>query len=309
MLVGFWQRGIRPDLIMFSDVGAERENTYGYLEIINEWLEYVGFPPVTVVRYVPQKFKHWPPYYTIEENCLTNGTLPSLAYGGHACSSKWKIQAQAKYLKTWAPAVQAWAAGVKVTKCIGFEASPHELRRTKRCSTFAVQDEDQTKTTLTFPLQDWGWDRDECKRQIEKAGLVVPPKSSCYFCPAMKPWEVEELSTRQLASIVIIEARAAPRHLAHAAAKGWPYGVGKPCVEGLWRKAVKGMRGATPKPGSMTEYIRSKGLLPAEEIDRLIELTPTEPLSKADFDRLGFNGWQDWITSLVEQAALEPMTK
>jgi hypothetical protein len=29
-------------------------------------------------------------------------------------------------------------------------------------------------------------------------------------------------------------------------------------VEGLWRKAVKGSRGATPRPGSMTEYIETR---------------------------------------------------
>ena len=34
MLVGYHQRGIRPDLIIFSDVGAEREATYDYLPII-----------------------------------------------------------------------------------------------------------------------------------------------------------------------------------------------------------------------------------------------------------------------------------
>jgi len=26
-------------------------------------------------------------------------------------------------------------------------------------------------------------------------------------------------------------------------------------IDGLWRKPVKGMRGATPRPGSMTEFI------------------------------------------------------
>jgi hypothetical protein len=34
MLVGYAARGIRPDLILFSDVGAEKEGTYEYLPII-----------------------------------------------------------------------------------------------------------------------------------------------------------------------------------------------------------------------------------------------------------------------------------
>src|SRR5262245_47929671 len=75
------RRGIRPDLILHADPGAEHEGTYAYLPILNAYLRSVDFPEVVVVKYVPKNFKNWPPYYTIEENCLTNGTLPSLAFG------------------------------------------------------------------------------------------------------------------------------------------------------------------------------------------------------------------------------------
>lgn len=37
-------------------------------------------------------------------------------------------------------------------------------------------------------------------------------------------------------------------------------------VEGLWRSTVKGARGAEPRPGSMTAFIRKEGLLDAEAI-------------------------------------------
>lgn len=299
VLIGLHQRGERPDLIIFSDVGDEKEKTYRYLDVINAWCIYVGFPEVTVVRYTPQNFKHWPPYYTLFENCMTNITLPSLAYGGHACSSKWKIDAQRKFLETWAPAQEAWARGGKVTKCIGFEDSPKEHRRTKRCATFAVQDEDPSRVTLRFPLQEWGWDLERCIREIEAAGLPVPPKSSCHFCPAMKPWEVDELSQVQLARIVIMEARTAPRHLQHAKEKNWPRGEGVPLIEGLWRRRVKGFRGATPKPGSMTEYIREKGLLPAAQVDALIQLTPTQHIRQSDFERDGLRNWSEWAERII----------
>lgn len=35
----------------------------------------------------------------------------------------------------------------------------------------------------TYPLLDLGMDRDACKRTIAAAGIPVPPKSSCFFCP------------------------------------------------------------------------------------------------------------------------------
>ncbi len=38
VLVGFVQRNIRPDLILFADVGAEKDETYAYLPIANYYL-------------------------------------------------------------------------------------------------------------------------------------------------------------------------------------------------------------------------------------------------------------------------------
>lgn len=38
--------------------------------------------------------------------------------------------------------------------------------------------------------------RDDCKRIIEEAGLPVPPKSSCFFCPFQKRYEWQELKRK-----------------------------------------------------------------------------------------------------------------
>src|SRR5215471_17622806 len=81
LLVGLWRRGITPHAILFANTGGEKDETYAYLDVMNAWLRDVGFPTITVVRNVVQDFKHWPPYHTLEENCLTNGTLPSVAFG------------------------------------------------------------------------------------------------------------------------------------------------------------------------------------------------------------------------------------
>jgi hypothetical protein len=306
MLIGLHQRGIRPDLILFADVGSERQTTYDYLPIMNAWLTSVGFPQVTVVRYQPKDFKHWPPYEGLYENCLTNVTLPSISYGMAACSSKNKIDPQNKFLASWEPARCAWANGQKVRKAIGFEDTPHEQRRAKKgCATFAVQTDEKDKYELWFPLQEWHWDLDRCIREIQAAGLPVPGKSSCFMCAAMKTWEVTELAEvdpDKLRRIVILEARVRGRHLEYAKAKGWPRGEGVPLVEGLWRRSVKGCRGATPRPGSMTEYIRQQHLLPAAEIDALIAATPQCHFSAEDFAAHGISGWQEWIARICEGA-------
>jgi hypothetical protein len=275
VLVEFARRGIVPDLILFADTGSESDHTYAYRPVIDEWLARVGFPAITVVRYEPQDFKHWPPYHSLEENCLTNSTLPSLAFGFKSCSQKWKIAPQDKFVAAWPLAQAAWGLGFKVRKVIGYDAGPADLRRRNHAGSL-----EDSKYDYWYPLIEWGWDRERCKKEIEASGLPVPPKSSCYFCPAMKPRELHDLTPEKLKRIVVIEARAKPRLTD---------------IDGLWRKPVKGMRGATPRPGSMTEYIRSSGLLPAEEIDRLITVTPTQAITAEEIA-----GWQEWLTHITQ---------
>lgn len=249
MLIGLHQRGVRPDIILFADTGAEKPETYAFETPMQEWLRSVGFPPIITVRYVPRNFKNWPQYYTLEDNCLTNGTLPGISFGPASCSQKWKQQPQHRHLQQWRPAVECWGRGDRVVKLIGFDASPADRRRT-----FAAGPDEGRHYVHHYPLQQWGWDRENCKRHISAAGLPVPPKSSCFFCLAMKPAEVEALQPEYLRRIVAMEARAKPRLTAS---------------EGLWRTTVKGTRGGTPRPGSMTAFIRANGLLPTDEIDAI----------------------------------------
>lgn len=271
MLVGFLDRGIRPDLIITAHTGSEHGATYAAQDRLHRWLEKVGFPPVTYVRYRARNFKNWPPYHSLEDNCLTNGTLPSLAFGGRkSCSAKWKVTPQLQFMNTWQPAMDAWNAGLKVIKCIGFDASPIDAKRTKTYATLPT--EEAEKYDIQYPLLEWGWDREECGRQIKRHGLFFPEgqetdglcKSSCFFCPAMKTWEVRELPDDELRRIVVMEARAAPR-LTN--------------IKGLWGVGIKGTRGGDKRPGSMTQFIRDEGLLSSDLIDQLISETPKEIVS------------------------------
>ncbi len=46
---------------------------------------------------------------------------------------------------------------------------------------------------VRYPLREWGLDRNACIRVISDAGLPVPPKSACFFCPASKRHEIDQL--------------------------------------------------------------------------------------------------------------------
>ena len=209
-----------------------------------------------MVRYKPRNFKHYPPYRSLGENVITNGTLPSISFGRGTCSQKWKISPQDAWTKTWPAAVECWARGDKVVKLIGCDCSPADNRRYAE-----VADRNDPYYQHRYPLREWGWTRDDCIARIVQAGVPVPSKSACFFCAASKPEEIRALPPALLRQIVLMEARAAPR-LRN--------------VEGLWRTAVKGARGAQARPGSMTAFIRAEELLPAGEIDAIAADAPAE---------------------------------
>lgn len=183
LLIGIERRGLRPDLILFADTGGEKTATYLYAPIMQQWLRDVGFPPFHVVRYTP-KFVN---YSTLYDNCRQNETLPILAFGRKSCSLKWKRQPQDRYVRQWEPARLAWACGIKVRKLIGFDAG-ETIRR-------YADPGDDPRYDNRNPLMEWGWDRATCERVIADAGLPVPVKSACSFCPAMKKPELVQLAT------------------------------------------------------------------------------------------------------------------
>ena len=186
MLVEMVRRGEHVDVITFADTGGERQETYRYLEMFGEWLAAHGYPEIIRVKKGGKE-------ETLEENCIRMNMLPSVAYGWKSCSLKFKIEPQEKFANNWQPAKQAWAAGEKVIKCIGYDAG--EPQRAKF-------DEDK-KYRWRYPLIEWDMGREECIESIRAAGLPLPGKSACFFCPNSKPQEIlalpEELKLRAIA--------------------------------------------------------------------------------------------------------------
>jgi len=239
MLLGLHARGQRPDLILFADTGDEKPETYDYRTVIDGWLAARGWPTVVTVRRKPTRSRvSGGVYTTLGENCLEHETLPSLAFGYKACSKKWKREPQDAYCAAWAPARAAWKVGLRVTKAIGYDAGPQDSKRAWRLK-------DDRRYTYVYPLREWGWTRERCIEEIQGAGLPVPEKSACFYCPASKPAELVTLHRKHpelTARIIEMEDRARP-HLT--------------TIEGLWRRSVKGARGAVPHPGSMADFIRA----------------------------------------------------
>jgi hypothetical protein len=179
MLVGLVQEGIKVDKILFADTGGEKPHTYQFIKLFDKWLQKNGMPKITVV----QSMNINGTYITLESYCFQRNSLPSLAYGFKSCSEKHKIRPQNKYLNNWQPAKDAWKAGRKVIKYVGFDAS--EDHRIKPYS--------DDKYDVQYPLVDWGWDREDCVQAVASEELPQPGKSACFFCPSTTKTEILEL--------------------------------------------------------------------------------------------------------------------
>ncbi len=242
VLVAFIEAGIRPQAILFADTGGEKDATYRYIAVQNKYLQERQFPEVTVCKLATTT-----DYDSLQGNCLDNETLPSLAFGLHSCSVKWKIVPQdmviqgAKGIVNKHPGLDSfkdcWKDGawfdtgevkrVKVSKkrlqvgidadgkpyaevpiwdwnpgtgrnpikVIGYDDSDQDRKRRGKVHDGALNRPAGDKPAYKpydfwYPLQDLGWKRGECIKAIQAAGLEVPVKSACYFCPASKAWEL-----------------------------------------------------------------------------------------------------------------------
>jgi hypothetical protein len=245
MLLGWHQRGLqRPDAILFADTGSEKPQTYAYLPTINAWLERVGYPSVTVVKNASPIAGD----KSLHEECLRKSVLPSLAYGGHSCSIKWKVDPQLKWVREhfgWTQGRKqrgaterpegTFAHGPDIVKLVGYDAGPKDARRVSNAT-----DKWPPGHINRYPLIEWGWDRAACLQAIISADLPgwnpaylhadlvtfsrlewierggVPCKSSCFMCPASQKAEIAMLKdcrSPQLDVALEMERRAVARGL------------------------------------------------------------------------------------------------
>lgn len=174
MLIECVKRGVEVEHILFADTGGERPHTYAYVDMLSDWCVAHGLPKIKTVQ----------GKISLEADCLKRGALPSVAYGFKTCSQRWKARPQDNYLKNCDSIKAEWAAGRKVAKLIGFDAD--ESHRTK--------DYEDKHYIAQYPLVEWDMGRDECIQTIEDAGLCLPGKSACFFCPSSKASEIRQLA-------------------------------------------------------------------------------------------------------------------
>ena len=181
LLVYLQREGFVPKAIVMADPGSERVGTVRFRDHeLPQWLVKVGFPKLEVIDRISEGAhvaRAWR-LETLEGECLRTQSLPSVAYGWKKCSAKYKGDTQRWWAARQEWAKELWASGRKIRKVIGYDAG--ETRRVKKSF---QNDWEEARFVPWYPLHDAGFDRDGCEELIRGAGLSVPPKSACTFCP------------------------------------------------------------------------------------------------------------------------------
>jgi PP-loop superfamily ATP-utilizing enzyme len=95
---------------------------------------------------------------------MSNGAPAS-----RTCTSEYKIKVVAK----WAKKMGATKADPAI---VAIGISTDEMQRANNRQPIPYE-------VIEYPLLDLGINRGDCQNIIADAGLPIPPKSSCYFCP------------------------------------------------------------------------------------------------------------------------------
>lgn len=209
LLVWLYRHGIRPAAIVMADPGSERRGTVEYRDgVMDEWLRSVGFPAVEVItraeegKRVPRAWR----LETLYDECIRIKSIPSIAFGPKKCSAKYKGDTQRWWAAHQGWALDEWLSGRRVAKVIGYDVD--ERRRVRNSFPNAWE---AKRFVPWYPLVDAEIDRDGCVELILSAGLPVPPKSACVWCPSntLDEWiEVRETDPEEFARAVEMSRNA-----------------------------------------------------------------------------------------------------
>jgi hypothetical protein len=173
---------IRADVALFCNVGDDSEHpaTITYVrDVATPWAHEHGF----TVETLHKRKRDGTPAETLLERLMRpeSRSLPipvrmpdTGAPGTRSCTADYKIQVIGRWLRERGHGKTLGPADVMIG------ISTDEIQR-------AGRGRDEKWERRVYPLLDLGLSRTDCKNVIRDAGLAVPPKSACYFCPFHRP--------------------------------------------------------------------------------------------------------------------------
>lgn len=168
------QGKLHYDSFLFANVGDDSENP-GTIEYIRDVAVPYAKQNGVVLEEVRRTYLDGTPYASILQHVMTTSSIRIPVYmeggapGRRGCTNDWKRNVIAKWLKQRGATKENPAT-------MGLGISIDEYQRMRTDSGIAWE-------LLEYPLIDLRMNRLDCRNVITRAGLDVPPKSSCWFCP------------------------------------------------------------------------------------------------------------------------------
>jgi hypothetical protein len=153
LMVLLLQKGYALEKVVFADTGDELPETYAYLDVARRYLKDYDLD-LTVVRKRNGK--------SLYETCWDRRVFPSAIW--RWSTRDFKVTPIHRYYRKLGGTINQYLA-------IAWD----EIERMK--------DSRVEYVTNFYPLIDLRITRNDCVEIIEDAGLPVPPRSACYFCP------------------------------------------------------------------------------------------------------------------------------
>jgi len=150
------------EIVHVDLVDAESPRTREYVAYVREWLRGVYGCDITVIE------------RNMYRDMLDNPAFTPVPWHGRRerfmlkrqCTREYKVAPLVRYLYDWYPAG-------RIGLMLGISVDEYHRMR----------DSSAARIEHVYPLVDRRLTRWQCRDIIERAGLVVPSKSSCWFCP------------------------------------------------------------------------------------------------------------------------------
>lgn len=174
MIVLAIQGRIQADVALFSNVGDDSEHPTTIRYVREIAMPYAASHGLTIHELQPAKYgEPTTIWQEIMREDSRRDIIPVFGEAGNPLSRVCTADFKIRTLHRWLRANGATKKN-KATMLLGI--STDEIER-------AGRGKDGTVEQREYPLLALGMNRTDCMEVIRSAGLPVPPKSSCFFCP------------------------------------------------------------------------------------------------------------------------------
>lgn len=217
MIAALYLSGYEPNSVIFCDTGNEMPHTYKFMAFLSKWMMERNWSKLIVVK---KRNANNEVINVYDEN-YKNGRMPPVTYGFKTCSQRFKIELANKTLAQEfghgvAPSgfldekFLAWRKRGGLKQKVSISEMLYKYNKSKPKVSWKGWDGKIVKAVglnadedhrvngwideecfeTVYPLYDMGIGNDDGEDLVEKAGLYLPGKSSCFMCSNMTADEI-----------------------------------------------------------------------------------------------------------------------